>query len=560
MCLILENQSEEKSLDFEFQRSSAFWFEPRDGKISPNEKIEVGVSFNPKNLGIFNLDCKLFFLSKQYHVSMKLVGLCINLGEKPKKVRGLESLPESFVRERKTLDQTLALTVGGKGGEGMSRMLLSWENLANSKELMEQMYSQYSSKFMTSANPDELIYRHINRKIYNDYMRSSRFKREQKLTRLKIDQKMSDLNSKLKEMGVLKDKSTLSEDDDEDLSKKRPEAPIDPEFYFGIRGKGQYSPKLALPEKKDTLYVERPIANYEPFRVTEAQAFIPDPLAPLRKKFSSEPKSHKEIRDSNLELNGEMLQKVFAGPKQIDFGMLFVKSTVSRTFTVRNDLRNAIKVRLESELEELNKSYLKVQIIPAGEIATFDIIICSRSPQEFKTTIRYIINERHKFEFEVYALIEPVTLEPDQLNLNFRFLDDNNEMEVIQRLTIKNKGNSVGRFRFPLSDNKAFSVEPKEGEVAPFSKTELKVIYKPTGMNPGKNEEEKILMKVEDGLDQIVKCSGYALESKCVFLLNEINWGEWPVCQERKVLLGIKNSLRHPTVYKVIKKMLQSSL
>ena len=38
--------------------------------------------------------------------------------------------------------------------------------------------------------------------------------------------------------------------------------------------------------------------------------------------------------------------KIYAGPVFIDFGPVFVKSTISKTFTIRNDLRTAISCRL----------------------------------------------------------------------------------------------------------------------------------------------------------------------------------------------------------------------
>ena len=50
------------------------------------------------------------------------------------------------------------------------------------------------------------------------------------------------------------------------------------------------------------------------------------------------------MRDVHLELDGEELQKIFVGPKVIDFGSVYIKSKVTKTFTVKNDLRNSIKV------------------------------------------------------------------------------------------------------------------------------------------------------------------------------------------------------------------------
>ena len=36
-----------------------------------------------------------------------------------------------------------------------------------------------------------------------------------------------------------------------------------------------------------------------------------------------------------MDLNGEMLKKIFTGPKIIDFGSIFVKSTCEKVFHVK---------------------------------------------------------------------------------------------------------------------------------------------------------------------------------------------------------------------------------
>ena len=65
---------------------------------------------------------------------------------------------------------------------------------------------------------------------------------------------------------------------------------------------------------------------------SKAHAFNPDPNLKIKKKFLSAAKSHAEQRDVDAELTGEMLQKIYAGPKSIDFDKIYVKSVVSKTF------------------------------------------------------------------------------------------------------------------------------------------------------------------------------------------------------------------------------------
>ena len=553
----LENKSEEHPIEFSFERVSAFTVTAAKYILKPQEKTELLATFCPKNLGCFNLDFHLYLLNGQYKIPLKFFGTCNSTSnEKLKKPRGLESLPESFIEERKFLnDETVSEVFPNSRSKKMKdKMLLSWQSLANSRELIEDLYKQFSDKYFMSANPDEMIYKEINKKVYNDYMKSCRFDRNSQSQQKKIHSKMLELNEKLKEMGLIhpeKDANEVSDDENaHNPNKVKADAPIDQEFFFGLRQAGDNDPKLGRSETKDGLYVEKPIGNYEPSRVSQSIVFTPDPNAPMKKKFPSEPKSHKEIRDTNMELTGEMLQKVFAGPKIIDFGMIFVKSSMTKTFTVRNDLRSTILVKLEVTYEELRGSYSKPQVIPPGEIATFDVVLSSNRTEEFRGSVKYIINNKASFEFLVTGMVELVTLEPEMTNLKFAF-DDNNDMEVAHKVWIKNKGNASGRFRWLLHENKVFSVEPKEGEIQAGGKLEAKIIFKPSGNAAGKNEEEKLTMKVEDGFDQIIKCSGYAQDSKCQFMESSLDLGEIPVCKVEERAIQIKNCFRHPTVFRV---------
>jgi len=56
----------------------------------------------------------------------------------------------------------------------------------------------------------------------------------------------------------------------------------------------------------------------------------------IRKKFPNIAKSNAESQDIVMELNGEMLQKIFTGPKIIDFGVIFIKSSSEKTFHVNS--------------------------------------------------------------------------------------------------------------------------------------------------------------------------------------------------------------------------------
>ena len=94
--------------------------------------------------------------------------------------------------------------------------------------------------------------------------------------------------------------------------------------------------------------------------------FRPKSNQQVRRIFAEEPKSHAEEKDIKKELDGAELQKILAGPKILDFESVFVKSVTSKTFWIRNDLRQSIQIRMESNLEELKGTTQKRQIVPMG--------------------------------------------------------------------------------------------------------------------------------------------------------------------------------------------------
>lgn len=76
------------------------------------------------------------------------------------------------------------------------------------------------------------------------------------------------------------------------------------------------------------------------------------------KPLPSKP-THNFMRDINLHLDGEMLKKIHAGPKVIDYGQMFVKSVGEKFFFIRNDMKNAISARLILDDDTVALSYEK---------------------------------------------------------------------------------------------------------------------------------------------------------------------------------------------------------
>ena len=224
------------------------------------------------------------------------------------------------------------------------------------------------------------------------------------------------------------------------------------------------------------------------------QLFDPDPNMRV-KPLPSKP-THNFMRDVNLNLDGEMLKKIHAGPKVIDFGQMFVKSIGEKFFFVRNDMKNAISARLVLDEDSIALSYEKPQILLSGQMAGFRVSFRSLTLGKVSQLVSYTLNEKHVFKFMIKANIVPVKLKLNIQRLDIKFSDDNLEMEAGENVQISNNGNANARFSW-YSPCQSFSFVPSSGMVKPGTSLTCKVSYKPNGIKL--YEEEQVDLRVEDG-------------------------------------------------------------
>ena len=104
------------------------------------------------------------------------------------------------------------------------------------------------------------------------------------------------------------------------------------------------SPKPIMPKKLKTLFVIKPLKNYEPYNIkTVGKKFIADPNVCF-KEFPPLPRDHEEAKFINERLSGEKLMRIQVDPVNLYFGKIFVKSSKSLYFQIKNELRVSIGV------------------------------------------------------------------------------------------------------------------------------------------------------------------------------------------------------------------------
>src|SRR5689334_20946144 len=128
--------------------------------------------------------------------------------------------------------------------------------------------------------------------------------------------------------------------------------------------------------------------------------------------------------------------------------------------------------------------------------------------------------------------------------MTFKFQEKDEEMEVVNYVTVINKGNAPGSFKWDVPHNSVFKVSPTKSEVPAEGSVRVSITYVPSGVN-FKGESDRLGMTVENGETQYLNCVGFVNEAKCEFRESGIDFGNVLVCQEMPKALYLKN--RHKT-------------
>ena len=141
----------------------------------------------------------------------------------------------------------------------------------------------------------------------------------------------------------------------------------------------------------------------------------------------------------------------------VNFGEVYIKSKESRFFWVKNGTKKAITVALKINDAELSQSFKKNQVISSGGEAGFELAFCKDTLGDFKTSIKYIINNIHEFEMQLTAKSVPVEIDIDKTNLKFEFEPSSLDMSAEQCINLYNSGNSNAFFKFVFNKERIFS-------------------------------------------------------------------------------------------------------
>ena len=143
-------------------------------------------------------------------------------------------------------------------------------------------------------------------------------------------------------------------------------------------------------------------------------------------------------------------------------------------------------------------------------------------------------------------------MELSRNSYKFQFADDSINLEVSETLRLTNSGNATAKYKWLFSDQKVFTVSIIEGEVAAQKSVDLLLTYRPSALqikddrlfmtpplvptgkdaakddqknkpflttqllNQQRQDDDKLIIKITDGIEQVVKVVGIVNDAKCV--------------------------------------------
>ena len=542
ITITITNKNDELPIDFNFNKIPHFTVEPSKGVIRPSysqtvSQMTVNVYFHPENIGKFADVLIMKYVNNLYQIPIRIFGVCKGgkkfyggltannfYHHKENDIKNYTNGFQKVLSDAMYVPDELALDFTKqpfKRADQNTRIQKFHKDRLNEVIAKIQKTDELKGNNDKGFNPSNELIKNFEEhfKVYTE-----------------ISNHKTQANNELVKMRKVrknKNKTThIQIDPNEKLNSV--------DQLLDLPGNKLDSPRLKLPEPKDTLWVIKPIGQYEPIYMEEnikkqigkTPDDMPDDIE--NKKITSSnqtgeiPRTHQEIRECNLELTGEDLQKIQVGSKELNFGQVFKNSEKSQTFWVKNNHRNYIFVKLEidSNMPDLQRSYPKSHVIGPGELQGFKITVYSNTVKKNIYPVKYTINYKHSFKVKVQAEIILVKLElQNSLNKfvyrNDKLEKDKVDMCVTQKLRFFNGGNAAAEVRWEENKEKAFKIIPMRDTIQAQTEKEFAIVFNPFD-SPVQKEKypDEIKMNIVNG--EPVKFQIEAIVSPCNVIFYEL--------------------------------------
>ena len=542
ISITITNKNEELPIDFNFGKIPHFTVEPSRGIIKPSysqniSQVTVNVYFHPENIGKFADVLVMKYVNNMYEIPIRIFGIC----KGTKKLGSTLPTIDGFNKNRKYIEKMASSTNYNFGQTQAAKvpdeLALDFTRKPfhridpglRIKKFHKNMFSEIVLKIKKNDdlkgstgkgfNPSNELIKNFedNFQIYKSIYNNKSLANTE-LVRMRKERRLNKLTTHIQIDDYQKQKNSV-----EELS--------------NLRGNRLASPYLKLPEPKDNLWVVKPIGQYEPMYMEEniqkAIGKTPDdtPEVYESQKKNKEnatgeiPRTHQEIRECNMELSGEDLQKIQVGCKELKMGQIFKNSEKAQTFWVKNNHRNYIFIKLEidNNMPDLQRTYPKSHVIAPGEMQGFRIIIFSSTVRKSIYPIKYTINYKHSFKLRVFAEIIMTRLDIQNTFNKFAFRNDKFEkdkieMSVTQKLVLFNGGNAPAEIYWDKNKEKAFSISPMKDTIYPNTEKEVTVVFNPFNSSVQKEKyPDEFRMNIINGEPVVFPVEGIVSSCNVVF-------------------------------------------
>ena len=317
----------------------------------------VNVYFHPENIGKFADVLTMKYVNNMYEIPIRIFGVCKGMN-KNKKMTGTLLANESLSKKYNDINSTGGIK----------------KNLADAQYVPDEFaldFTEQKHKKIDQKTRLQRLHKDILDEVVTKIQKTDELKSPNEKGFNPSNELIKNFEDHFKvytELVSQKDRANadLTRMRLERQKRKTTHYQIDPNAKINqvdqlmqLPGNRLDSPRLKLPEPKDTLWVVKPIGQYEPAYLEESvqkaigktAEDMPESVNNVRGENSNKtgeiPRTHQEIRECNLELRGEDLQKIQVSSKELRMGQVFKNSEKSQTFWVKNNHRNYIFVKLE---------------------------------------------------------------------------------------------------------------------------------------------------------------------------------------------------------------------
>ena len=508
---------------YSLNKVANFSAKPSRGLLQPGQLQKTVVSFAPGQMGQFKNGLQLVVNDGLQIIPLRVSGTSNTAARKQLLPRGPAAVKEDF----KPRFNFVRNEDAQRAPKSTYHQRKAWENPAIGGEAGVPDGEEWRASGEThiTYSLSEMKYRAAQKASSNDFLRTSRLKRE--------------------------GKEVKAEDEFRLTLAKRPVDRNDPEGReLGMMGatEGLPSPRIPLPAADEPLWLERPMEGMEAM-AGKRPGRMHDENKLIKKKFKPRPTTQAEMRDCSMFLDPDDLGCVSAGPRVLNFGEVCVNSTNAKSFFVTNDLAQAVLAEVNfGGFSELQDSTPLSQVVPVAATAGFDVYFKPLETGPFQRTVSYQINEKHTFKFTIQAEVVPISVTLSRSEVRFHFKAGSADFGASEPLTITNPGNAIANFSWTVGGG-AFSVLPEAGQLQPGEATEVMVNYAPAY---GARPEEPLGLVVESGNDEELKCFGVAEDVKCAFADKKVDFGTLAVGLPEERTVRLKSVGKDTAVFQIV--------